>query len=595
MKTPTRWSRYDYIRVTLQLWEIVYAALRIYAWDSLKHGLINTRTLPRVPRWIVRLSLLFVAFFLLSILFADMLRGLGALEALYEASSASRALFAPQSAVPLTFFAIVLGWSMLLTGALHVYGWVRWGVFLTFLLFGASGWFYGTAQILTQLDPLLPVISTVLILFCLLSLLLLFLIIPRTRAHLVLEFALVLTCVSIPFLMNWLLAAVLTKSSGTDYVNGYLIGNLVLQMRLLIIPFVFISGAGMTGFAIAASGWAAKSVQRYAMASVAYGLLFLFFAWRALDFIFNVILPGITTHQAQAWAGAALISVIFIPLAWWRQHQAASDNVPDRLIVSLILLLLLFQLLLLPLLSIAAIGVVSMAQSVQDLGAFNQLADSVIAASALYRSLFNLLVAIAGIFVALVALRRKRYSVAVYGILLAWTEALWWLMEPGRPLEALRYQYADVNVWLTLALLALTLWWLARGTLTRARAVTLLALGIFGWLMAQTDFIDNPFAILLASAGVFFLVFSMAWGVLTAGGRFANKDSARFPRVNRVLLYLGYALISVSVAHWYVVTHNIEQSILTSEFNLSGFRIFGLPLAYLVFVEGGRALLGRED
>jgi hypothetical protein len=92
-----------------------------------------------------------------------------------------------------------------------------------------------------------------------------------------------------------------------------------------------------------------------------------------------------------------------------------------------------------------------------------------------------------------------------------------------------------------------------------------------------------------------FLVFGIVWNILTAGGQFVNQSSPGLPRDSRLLLYVGYVLLSVSVAHWYLVSHNIVVQIVQGDINVLGFLVLGLPLAYLTLVEGGERLLGADS
>jgi hypothetical protein len=60
-------------------------------------------------------------------------------------------------------------------------------------------------------------------------------------------------------------------------------------------------------------------------------------------------------------------------------------------------------------------------------------------------------------------------------------------------------------------------------------------------------------------------------------------------RVSRVFLYLGYALLSVTVVHWAVALHDVAAvSRLTGEASLIGFEFFGRPMVYASLL----ALLG---
>ena len=88
---------------------------------------------------------------------------------------------------------------------------------------------------------------------------------------------------------------------------------------------------------------------------------------------------------------------------------------------------------------------------------------------------------------------------------------------------------------------------------------------------------DNPFSPLFGFAGVFFLVFGIMWSVVTGGGQFVHGDSSGLPRASRLLLYLGYVLLSVSVAHWYIISHNVVEQTIQHDFTLGAIAFTGCP------------------
>ena len=92
MISPPKLTRFTLITFILTTWQIIISGLRIYAWDSLKRGIIDLRPLSRVARLLALTGLVLVFFFLLSILFAQTLRTTGSLESLRLGSSAVRPL-----------------------------------------------------------------------------------------------------------------------------------------------------------------------------------------------------------------------------------------------------------------------------------------------------------------------------------------------------------------------------------------------------------------------------------------------------------------------------------------------------------------------
>ena len=47
----------------------------------------------------------------------------------------------------------------------------------------------------------------------------------------------------------------------------------------------------------------------------------------------------------------------------------------------------------------------------------------------------------------------------------------------------------------------------------------------------------------------------------------------------------------MTVSHWAIVSHDVANQAIQSDLTMTGFRVFGLALAYLVFTEGGKQLL----
>ncbi|HYN90130.1 MAG TPA: hypothetical protein VER55_16465 [Ardenticatenaceae bacterium] len=73
--------------------------------------------------------------------------------------------------------------------------------------------------------------------------------------------------------------------------------------------------------------------------------------------------------------------------------------------------------------------------------------------------------------------------------------------------------------------------------------------------------------------------------------RLRDTGTPGFPRNSRLLLYVGYVLLTVCIMHWYLVSHHIELQTPQTSRTFAAFRLFGLPLDYLVLVDGGERLL----
>ena len=582
----------------LVLFEIVVAGTRVFALDGLRAGLIDVRPLNRVTRLLALIGLLLVFGFLFSLVFGDVLRLNSSLQLLTYASSAVRGLLAPSVAVPLTLLAVALGWTYILTGALHVRRAARWFALALYILYVIPGLGRSILTTATTLDMTTTFTSiggaaclSLLILFA-------FALLPHLHWPLAVEFSVLWLCNSLLFLLAYAQVVIgAQRTLDAPFNAGDLVTELVLIERTLLIPFLFVAGVEMVNFGRDVSGWGGKTLQRFASARMAKGLLLALLAYRGYGFARSWLSEGISAQQVNAWLGAAALAAGLWLILRWRQRKAIGDSVPMKLVLALIfgttssLILLTVILQWVPLLFILIVILTQDPSAMTTAGFF----ETVDALSQTYGQIALLVTAILGVIIALAAMRRGRYTVAAFGWIVAWSRGLGWLTEPERALARWHFEYADVDVSLWLALTAVTLFWLARGQLTRTRALRLFVLALLAALLNQTGFLDNPFSPLFSFAGIFFLAFGILWSVLTAGGRFLNDDSKNFPRASRVLMYLGYVLLSVSIAHWYNISHDVANQTLQSDFTTRGFVGIGLPLAYLAFVEGGRSLVGTKE
>ncbi|MBI4671344.1 MAG: hypothetical protein HY741_06705 [Chloroflexi bacterium] len=583
-------SRQTLVALLANVWAILVGGVRVFAWDSLQSGFIDVRPLPRVARLLAITGLVIVFVLIGSILFNDPLRWSGGLENLPLSSSATRGVFVPAPAVPIAYFVTILAWSFVFTGALHTLAVVRWGAFFCFFFFGFSSSFLGMLQVAATGNVMALLVSVGMTAAVLVVLVLALLVLPRVHAPLFVEFIWILAGVGGLFLISLNASAQASQLGSIDFVSGYLVPEVTTSPRNLIAPFLYLAGAEMVNFGISLTSWGARATEQYGKRQVIVTLLIALLGYRWLDFVVNTLLPGVSQDQVLAWMGALLAGSALIPIAVWRMRQSLQDRLPLKLIVALILGIIVPQLVLLVGITLSTAFFSTQTQDPNVLNTLETVSRPLLALSAFFREYTYIGLAIAGVGIAFFAARAKRFTVAAFGMILAWTQFVWWFMENGRPLQDWRYHYQDLDEWLVLALTVVTLYLLARKQLTQTRALALLGLAFFGWVLNFTDFLDNPLSLFFGFAGIFFTAFGILWNVVTAGGRFANFDSPTFPRLSRIVLYLGYVLLTVNVTHWFTVTHNVEEQVFNTDLTLVGLRIFGLTAAYLVFVEGGRAL-----
>lgn len=597
-------SQENFAALLNALGKILYGALRIFAWDSLKSGFIDIRHLARVPRVIALMGLVLVFGFIASILFNEPLRTSGALEQLPLSSNSARAIFVPSTAVPLALLAVILAWSLILTSALHIQRWARWGIFLSFVLVGAPTGALGALASLAVQNTFSFALIVSGAALCWLALLLAFILLPRRAFSITIEFGIVFGSVSGLFLLLLLGAVQATQLGTVDLATGYLAAEAIVNPRNLILPLICLSGAEIIEFGITFTGWGAQATRQYARRWMIVVLLGAFLLYRWVTVLWQEFLPGVSTAQILAWSGAALAVSCLIPIAWWRQRRAFGDEVTLKWKLGIVLLIVLPPLLVF--VSVIAIGIIFLAQVIftllttqtwdpNTLQAVSIVAAPVLNLGSTWRDVLYLSLSAAGLGMVIYGIRRARFSLAAFGMLLAWTQLVYWLMQNGRPLQMLRYSFADVELWLLLGFTALTLYWLARRELNADRALKLLALALFAWLLHFTDFLDNPLALFFGLAGISYTAFGILWAVLTAGGRWrVNGTSPLFPNSSRVLLAIGYVLMTLNVSHWFLVTHNLAERALNDEFTFVGLRVIGYTAAYLVIVEGGRAFFKTE-
>lgn len=569
--------------------KIVVTTVQIFIWGELRNGAINLRPLSRPLRLLTLCGLLFTCIFLISILFKDTVRVNSPLELLPTDSTTSRGVLVPSYIIPLTLIAITIGWGYMLTGALHVQPALRWLIFALYGFFTVAPlMFYVLSEAGIGLTRWTAPLLLLLLIYA-------FIMVPRRSLPVALEWVL-LTGLHGLLVSVCLFAAVRTQMvADSEIRSSYIIEATLTGNTLLSAPFLFLAGLSWIDFGIAMSGWFTGAVRERATTVVAIWILFALMGYRLYVPISGIMANGVDVQQLGAWAGAALLCAGLLLIAVWRQRQPPGGNVSRGLITWLIILPISLMILLVIAALFATLFVLPNVFAPGAINRFTQILASIEVLGDGVGQQLPLIVAALALPIIGLAVRRGYATVAAYGLILFWHRVLDWATEPGRQLAWLRFDHADVEMIVLLALTGLALVWLRRHQLTGIRAVQLFGLVLLMALINQIDFLDNPLSPVLGFAGAFFLAFGILWNILTAGGQFANYSSAAFPQTSRLLLYIGYALLSVSIAHWYLVSHNIDQQILQSDFNLSGFHVFGLPLAYLVLVERGEPLLRGAD
>jgi hypothetical protein len=576
--SPTRRSL---LQILLLIWQVSRTASHNFVWGAVHEGAIDLGRQSRVIRIMTVFGLVLILGFLLSMIFNDSLRQNGPLELLSNDSTATRALLVPSIAVPITFVAVAIGWGYMLAGAIHARLLVRWGLFVVYLLCGVS-------PLLLVLNPSTAGGLTLLAVGCIVGMVVLFVVLPLLRIPKPVTWCLIILLHTGVVITAMRAAGQLQQLTNEYWLNTTLSGMVQITF-IFIVPFLVIAGLGWINFALEVSRWAVSEVRVLLRPVWLIGLLLIILIIRISGLI-RPLFDGIEPQQWRAWIGAGILCAGLFPLALWRR-VAQQDAVSGRMLVWLAILLPTLQMLIIIALQLATLLLIVTALTPELPRLQNQLNAVLLNFSDLVQQYRALGVAFVGVILAIVAYQRNRKTVAAFGMVLAWSALLSWLTRDDQLLAAWQFSYSDVDAILLLLICAVTLFWLVRRQLTADRTIRLLALSILLALLNQTDFLDNPFSPLFAFAGIFFLVFGIVWNILTAAGNFVNQDTPRLSRDSRVLLYLGYVLLSVSVTHWYLVSHNLLMQSNQTIMNELGFTIVGLPLAYLMLVERGRPLV----
>jgi hypothetical protein len=155
-----------------------------------------------------------------------------------------------------------------------------------------------------------------------------------------------------------------------------------------------------------------------------------------------------------------------------------------------------------------------------------------------------------------------------------------------------RFQFSnpllDIVITLGIAAVVLVRW----RHIDRFEGVALMVVTIFTWLaFARGDFIsvivNGPLGFLgLSSAAV---VFGIVYTLL-ADSAMASGSSRRLPRESRLLLYLGFLVLSTAVLAWVEITH--PASNLPAAVSANAFSDIGIPLAAWLIIR--RPMTRRE-
>lgn len=573
------------------IWLFTFGGLRDFVWADLREGLISLRGLTATTRALIVGGFALLGLLLVAIVWNDVWRAQSALTPLtLDLSSVGRGALVPTALVPVTMFLIAVAWSFALAGALHAHPAFRAVTVLVYEI-TAAGWLNyvltlglkdETARM--QMWVALGLALVVPVFFA-----------ARWRAapHPAGEFCFLLISTAATFAYG--------QAAQNASQLGVPLGMATLQINLdnfggLIAPLLLTLGIDIANFARQVAMWGTEFVAQRLPRVLVWVVFGVVLALRLRD----VFAEAIGRTQANGFANqapqylGALSELVIVGLVWFvitrLTYQAEAHDALDpesvthsaeRIALPLVLaysaatlaIFLLYT-------SETAVPTVgwglTLASAFKDMAAFVQ---TVIAEP--WREVVIALALGAGLFL----VRRGQVAgglfLTMFGALNLW--AL--LTSPPAPLHFLSSQGPEPRDFaVTLLLFGFALVRLARRELTTQRASQLLFLLFLTGLLRHTDFISSPFSPLLGFTGVGFVAFGLAWDALTAGA-WANEETSALPRTSRILLYLGYILLTATLVNWALTAHDLNTlGQYTGNVALAGLDGLGRPLIFAIGV-----------
>ena len=571
-------TRATFVVLVGALWAMSFGAAREFVWADLRSGLVSTSGLHWMTRALVRVGIVLMLVMVFVLLFNDVLRDAFPLIA-GTGATAGRGSLVPSVLLPVTMFMVAVAWTFLLTGALHSHWSIRIAVVLAYL--GTTvGWlsrglFDGGWQLPVAWAALLvvPVFYAI-----------------RWRRPLrpALEFPILLVAVGVVYVITQRLLLDSYLASGVPLFIAS-IESTILMLGFLVTPLLILIGLDIAEFAYRAGGWGV-SLLRERFGGVALGLAFLaLIGWRMWTFGSELLLR-VRDGQALHYLGSLGIPIV-VGLVWYVVHRlqrqradATPEDVMDgavrnaaKLAVGYVGWQVILTIGIFGLLAAYAVGGVGSADVISR-GV--SLIGSALGGNDTWRLVFSLTVLGIGLFLA----RRGSGVMALYLSLVGAVDLYHWFTDPGKALDVITWeQRSQVSFWWTLLTILIALFLAARRRLDGQALEGLFIVAVIITVAGGAEAVGDPFSPFFAFAGAGIIAFGIVWDVMTVGS-WANEDSGALPRPNRMLLYLGYVLFSVTVINWALTTHDLSNiDFYTDGATSLGFATFGAPVLYAIY------------
>lgn len=574
--TRLRPTRRTLVAVIAALWAMSFGAAREFVWADLRGGLVRTTPLHWVTRALIRVGIVLQLGMVAVLLFTDALRDAFPLIAGTN-GTAGRGELVPSVLLPITMFMVAVAWSFLLTGALHSHPGIRVATVIAYL--GTTvGWLsrglFGSALVLGIAWAALLAVPVV------------YAVRWRGQIRPALEFPLLLGLVGTVYVITQRLLLDSYLASGVPLFIAS-VETTVLMLGFLVTPLLILIGLDIAEFAYRAGGWAVSLVgQRFGRVALggAVGALLIWRLWGAATEALTAVADG-----TALWYLGGLGVPVVVGLTWLvvlrLQHD---DPEPGEVVESAVrnsaklavgyvgwqVILTVAMFLVLGIYAIGGVG--SFDLITRSLG----LISSAVSGNDAWRLAFS----VGALGIGLVLARRGHPVMSLYLALVGAVELYNIATDPGGVLAAITWRTrAPITFWWTVAIAVAALYLLARRRLTTQALEGLLLVTVITVIAGGADAVGDPFSPFFAFAGVGIIAFGIVWDMLTVGS-WANEDSVALPRPNRMLLYLGYVLFSVTVINWALATHDLSGvNFFTEGATALGFEKFGAPVLYAIY------------
>jgi hypothetical protein len=546
--------------------------------DPVEDGHLRLKGMSPVVRQVAIVGVSMLVLLLISVLFSERWRQ-G--ELLFLDTSSGRPEFLPTGVLPVTLVALAFAWIVLSIGALHGARWVR---VIVALLFLATASALGRAAAFEVGDSLALKIGPETIrvaFFTVPGLLLLSCLVPDRFYRRFRWLWLVLTPVAVAVMfMTHLWVHLAFLDAGFEAHTAALVSGSVADVRGLLTPLIFASGLLVIDFGLDVAKGIALSGRTMAARWV-----------KVLLAAVVVVKLGVQLFPVSEWityvqrrpvsVARTLLSVGALGLAgWWiarhRSNEEATDRNKERLLYGASFMLSVPTLLSMLAVSVGVFLTVQLSNAsgyrlIRDFpttGLF-QYGRIVLAAAAVLLGIYLLRERPPGTGPLTGGAARRQLGA---GVLLIGA----WVL-PSVIAEAFDIQLGfhdglfDILLTFAVAAFMVTRW----AQLTSTQAVTGLAIVLFSWVvMTKGDWISiGGRAIGLPE--VLIVVFGIGFSLL-GDCQFTARSSRSLPEASRSLLWVGYLLLSVTIFHWFVVVHAVDDSEQLADV---GYFYLGMPLA----------------